>query len=157
MCAEHSVHLGRDTHLRCLCEIPDQRALHRGTDRPQSQQPLLSGPLVAIAVASPWAHRAVESDREVLMHRIQGRPHIYQSSQSEMLVTTLDDSARTVGCLNRRRNTMLNTHLKLAAAALLASVAFIGSAHAQVVGESSRSEEHTSELQSLMRISYAVF
>src|SRR3546814_6258418 len=118
------------------------------------------------------------------MHRIQGRPHIYQSSQSEMLVTTLDDSARTVGCLNRRRNTMLNTHLKLAAAALLASVAFVGSAHAQVVGESSntakvkidestvnggphssgevginvpRSEEHTSELQSLMRISYAVF
>src|SRR3546814_1562301 len=91
------------------------------------------------------------------MHRIQGRPHIYQSSQSEMLVTTLDDSARTVGCLNRRRNTMLNTHLKLAAAALLASVAFVGSAHAQVVGESSnRSEEHTSELQSLMRISYAV-
>lgn len=71
------------------------------------------------------------------MHRIQGRPHIYQSSQSEMLVTTLDDSARTVGCLNRRRNTMLNTHLKLAAAALLASVAFVGSAHAQVVGESS--------------------
>src|SRR3546814_16837038 len=71
------------------------------------------------------------------MHRIQGRPHIYQSSQSEMLVTTLDDSARTVGCLNRRRNPMLNTHLKLAAAALLASVAFVGSAHAQVVGESS--------------------
>src|SRR3546814_19515950 len=54
-----------------------------------------------------------------------------------MLVTTMDDSARTVGCLNRRRNTMLNTHLKLAAAALLASVAFVGSAHAQVVGESS--------------------
>src|SRR3546814_6078951 len=70
--------------------------------------------------------------RPILMHRIQGRPHIYQSSQSEMLVTTLDDSARTVGCLNRRRNTMLNTHLKLAAAALLASVAFVGSAHAQV-------------------------
>src|SRR3546814_6346367 len=101
------------------------------------------------------------------MHRIQGRPHIYQSSQSEMLVTTLDDSARTVGCLNRRRNTMLNTHLKLAAAALLASVAFVGSAHAQVVGESSntakvkidesRSAEHTSKLKSLMRTSYAVF
>src|SRR3546814_17339416 len=54
-----------------------------------------------------------------------------------MLVTTLDDSARTVGCLNRRRNTMLNTHIKLAAAALLAYVAFVGSAHAQVVGESS--------------------
>src|SRR3546814_8414829 len=32
---------------------------------------------------------------------------------------------------------MLNTHLKLASAALLASVAFVGSAHAQVVGESS--------------------
>src|SRR3546814_10949689 len=90
--------------------MPDQRALHRGTDRPQSQQPLLSGPLVAIAVASPWAHRAAESDREVLMHRIQGRPHIYQSYHSEMQVPTLDASSRPVGCLNRRRNNMLNTH-----------------------------------------------
>jgi len=67
------------------------------------------------------------------MHRIQGRHPIYQSSQSEMLVTTLDDSARMVGCLNPRRNTMLNTHLKLAAAALLASAALVGSAHAQTI------------------------
>src|SRR3546814_20775931 len=104
MCAEHSVHLGRDTHLRCLCEIPDQRALHRGTDRPQSQQPLLSGPLVAIAVASHWAHRAVESDREVLLHRIQGRPHIYQSSTSEMLVTRTEERSVGKECVSTCRS-----------------------------------------------------
>src|SRR3546814_2367099 len=33
----------------------------------------------------------------------------------------------------------------------------LGRQHQQLVGRSDRSEEHTSELQSLMRISYAVF
>src|SRR3546814_10022017 len=35
--------------------------------------------------------------------------------------------------------------------------ALVVEVHEQVIGEKRRSEEHTSELQSLMRISYAVF
>src|SRR3546814_4487894 len=46
---------------------------------------------------------------------------------------------------------------QLYGSALVAACAKAGTAYADLCGEPGRSEEHTSELQSLMRISYAVF
>src|SRR3546814_6642041 len=53
--------------------------------------------------------------------------------------------------------TRISEELSRASIGLQAEAAARRSREAQLAGEMGRSEEHTSELQSLMRISYAVF
>src|SRR3546814_9569800 len=65
--------------------------------------------------------------------------------------TTLFRSARTVECLEQWLVGTLETHAPIGAVLDDRDAARFGE------GDKRRSEEHTSELQSLMRISYAVF
>src|SRR3546814_4915022 len=54
-------------------------------------------------------------------------------------------------------NSQPSTHFSMTSIALFCSFANISAALFSFIREDARSEEHTSELQSLMRISYAVF
>src|SRR3546814_3871057 len=67
------------------------------------------------------------------------------------------DPLGVLGCLNNRRDFDTTNANSTVGATLSSSEFFAIQGIPAVLGLGSRSEEHTSELQSLMRISYAVF
>src|SRR3546814_4936952 len=123
---------------------------HRPAIRMKSRSTLPRRP--AIPIAAPW-HRAYRQ-HQMISSRRPLSPHLqvyrWQITMTLSILHRLTGIALAVG-------TLLLTYWLAAAAtgpdAFAAAQGFIGS----LVGRLLRSEEHTSELQSLMRISYAVF
>src|SRR3546814_4830177 len=124
-------------------------------------------PPVDTKTVKPLLDRRSNGNKEIVLNWITPRQKwgIHSTYSDNLIMQTLsrggpivwisEDDARAAGIVDNDRIELLNVNGALTARAVVSQRGMSGMAmmyHAQ-----ERSEEHTSELQSLMRISYAVF
>src|SRR3546814_4857157 len=90
---------------------------------------------------------------------VGGQEHFYLESQIALAIPGEDDEVRVISSTQHPSEiqTMVAGALGVPANAVTTEVRRMGGAFGGKETQGNKSEEHTSELQSLMRISYAVF